>query len=66
MTDRILARTDATSLPSSRIRAHASRAIAPLALGIEQNPSGVPERMSGKDQFGSVSFHVIAIQRSEC
>src|ERR1700675_2601921 len=49
-----LARTAATSLPSSRSRAHASRAIPPVALGIEQNPSGVPERMGWLDS--SVQF----------
>src|SRR3954452_10384526 len=43
------ARTAATSLPSSRSRAHASRAIPPVALGIEQNSSGIPRRMSGQD-----------------
>src|ERR1700732_4005333 len=51
------ARTAATSLPSSRSRAHASRAIPPVALGIEQNPSGGPERMSWQDR--SAQFVVL-------
>jgi hypothetical protein len=60
-----LARMPATSLPSSRSRAHASRAMPPVALGIEQNPSGVSEHMSGRtgaavgDQFPVGSEMVI-------
>jgi len=47
-----LARMPATSLPSSRSRAHASLAMPPVALGIEQNPSGVSERISGRTVHG--------------
>jgi hypothetical protein len=50
-------------LPSSRSRAHASRAIPPVALGIEQNASCVPEGMSWQNR--SVQFVVLALKSTD-
>ena len=55
-----LTRTAATSLPTSRSRAHASRARPPVAFGIVQNPSCVPERM--RWQYSSFQFVVLALK----